>query len=219
MTGEMEGDHDMSKAEVFEELRAWHERYLVDDENWDRLLSANKMLAWLELSIRIGPARPAGAERKAALAKCTAARDHLTLALKGVKTGVLCDEADHLLAVTVDAGLVTYRLGTPSDEAVARVREIRGGRRPKSRADHALAALVESGRLVAPTAARCVKCHVMRQIADLDAFTSPDSGETIYVCHGEQRPPEDRLGLGPWDDLLDSWGQPCSVWDWPNSDL
>jgi hypothetical protein len=215
----MEGDHDMSEAEVFEELTAWHERYLVDDENWERFLSAHKALALEELAIRIGPARPAGAERKAALAQCTAARDQLTAALKGVKTGVLCEEAEDLLARTVDAGLVTYRLGTPGDEAVARVREIRAGRRPKFRADHALAALVESGRLVAPTAARCAKCHVMRPMAALDVFTSPTSGETIYACHGEQHPPEDRLGLGPWDDLLDSWGQPCSVWDQPRSDL
>jgi hypothetical protein len=208
----------MSEAEVFEELRAWHERYLVDDENWERFLSAHKALALEELAIRIGPARPAGAEREAALAKCAAARDQLTLALTRVKTGHLCDKADHLLARSVDAGLVTYRLGTPGEEAVARVREIRAGHRPKFRADHALAALVESGRLVAPTAARCTKCHVIRPMADLDAFTSSTSGETLYACHGEQRPPEDRLGLDPWDDLLDSWGQPCSVWDQPRSD-
>ena len=225
MTGEMEGDHDMSEAEVFEELRAWHERYLVDDENWERFLSAHKALALQELGNRLGAERlidgerPVGAERSAVLARCGAARDQLTLALKGVKTGVLCDEADDLLARAVDAGLVTYRLGTPGEVAVARVREIRAGRRPKFRADHALAALVESGRLVAPTAARCVKCHVMRPMADLDAFTSPASWETIYACHGEQRPPEDRLGLDPWDDLLDSWGEPCSVWDQPRTDL
>jgi hypothetical protein len=208
----MEGDHDMNEAEVFEELRAWHERYLVDDENWERFLSAHKELALKELAIRIGPTRPAGAERKAALAKCTAARDQLTEALKGVKTGVLCVEADDLLTRSVDAGLVTFRLGTPGEEAVTRVREIRAGRRPKSGEDHLLAAVVESGRLIAPTAARCAKCHVMRPMADLDVFTSPTSGDTLYACHGEQPPPEDRLGLGPWEDMLDSWGQPCSVW-------
>ena len=208
----------MTDATLFEELTSWHERFLIDAENWDRLLSANKELAWEELNLRIGPARPVGAERKAALTKCAAARDQLTRSLKDVQTGALPDEAERLLALAVDAGLVDYRLGTPGETAVASVREIRAGRRPKPRADHALANLVESGRLVAPTAARCVRCHVMRPMADLDAFTSPTSGETIYACHPEQRPPEDRLGLDALGDLLaSSWGQPCSVWDWPDS--
>jgi hypothetical protein len=207
----------MTDATLFEELTTWHERYLIDAENWDRLLSAHKELAWEELNLRIGPARPVGAERKAALAKCTGARSWLNQALPDVKSGVLGDEADGLLARAVDAGVATYRLGTPGEVAVARVREIRAGRRPKFRADHALANLVESGRLVAPTAARCAKCHVMRPMSDLDAFTSPTSGETIYACHGEQRPPEDRLGLDSVETLAGIWGQPCSVWDWPDS--
>jgi len=207
----------MSDADLFKELTAWHERYLVDAENWDRLLSAHKELAWEELNLRIGPARPVGAERKAALAKCAAARKRLTGAAQDVQTGALPDEAERLLARAVDAGVVDYRLGTPGEVAVARVREIRAGRRPKFRAEHTLAALVESGRLVAPTAARCAKCHVMRPMADLDIFTSPTSGETIYACHGEQRPPEDRLGLDSVETLAGIWGQPCSVWDWPDS--
>jgi hypothetical protein len=172
------------------------------------------------MSIRIGRPGPVGAERKAALTKCTAARKRLNGATQDVQTGALPEEAERLLARAVDAGLVTYRLGTPGETAVASVREIRAGRRPKLHADHALAAVVESGRLVTPTAARCAKCHVMRPMADLDAFTSPMSGETIYACHGEQRSPEDRLGLDALGDLLaSSWGQPCSVWDWPNPDL
>ena len=208
----------MTDAALFEDLTAWHERYLVDAENWDRLLSANRQLAWEEMSIRIGRPGPVGAERKAALAKCTAARKRLNGSLQDVQTGALPDEAERLLARAVEAGLVDYRLGTPGEVAVARVREIRAGRRPKVRAEHALASLMESGRLVTPTAARCAKCHVMRPMADLDMFTSPTSGDVLYACHGEQHPPEDRLGLGPWEDLLDSWGQPCSVWDQPDSD-
>jgi len=208
----------MTDDTLFEELTSWHERFLVDAENWDRLLAAHKELAWQEMSIRIGRPGPVGAERKAALAKCTAARKRLTGAAQDVQTGALPDEAERLLARAVDAGLVDYRIGTPGDVAVASVREIRAGRRPKLHADHALAAVVESGRLVTPTAARCVKCHVMRPMADLDAFTSPMSGQTIYACHGEQRPPADRLGLDALGDLLaSSWGQPCSVWDWPDS--
>ena len=207
----------MTDDTLLEELTSWHERFLIDAENWDRLLAAHKELAWQEMGIRIGLPGPVGAERKAALAKCTAARKRLDGAAQDVQTGALPDEAERLLARAVDAGLVDYRLGTPGEVAVARVREIRAGRRPKFRADHALANLVESGRLVAPTAARCVRCHVMRPMADLDAFTSPTSGETIYACHGEQRPPEDRLGLDVLGDLLaSSWGQPCSVWDWPD---
>jgi len=210
----------MTDATVFKDVTAWHERYLVDAENWDRLLSAHKELAWEELNLRIGPARPVGAERKAALAKCTATRKRLTGAAQDVQTGALPDEAERLLARAVDAGVVDYRLGTPGEVAVARVREIRAGRRPKFRADHALASVVESGRLVAPTAARCAKCHVMRPMSDLDAFTSPTSGETIYGCHGEQRPPEDRLGLDVLGDLLaSSWGQPCCAWNLSNPDV
>jgi hypothetical protein len=210
----------MTDATLFEELTSWHERFLVDAENWDRLLAAHKELAWQELSIRIGRPGPVGAERKAALAKCTAARKRLNGAAQDVQTGALPDEAERLLALAVDAGLVTYRLGTPGEVAVASVREIRAGRRPKFRADHALANLVESGRLVTPTAARCVKCHVMRPMADLDAFTSPTSGDAIYGCHGEQRPPEDRLGLDVLGDLLaSSWGQPCCAWNLSNPDV
>ena len=209
----------MTDAALLEDLTAWHERYLVDAENWDRLLLAHKELAWEELNLRIGPARPVGAERKAALARCAAARHQLSQSLQGVHTGALPDEADILLAGAVDAGLVTYQFGTPGEEAVARVRDVRGGRRPKLGADQALVNLVESGRLVTPRAARCARCRVMRPMADLDAFTSLTSGETIYACHGEQRPPADRLGLGPWEDLFaSSWGQPCSVWNWPSSD-
>jgi len=207
----------MTDDTLFEELTSWHERFLIDAENWDRLLSANKELAWEELNLRIGPARPVGAERKAALTKCAAARDQLTRSLKDVQTGALPEEAERLLALAVDAGLVTYRLGTPGEVAVASVREIRAGRRPKFRAEHALAGLVESGRLVAPKAARCAKCRVVRPMADLDVFTSPSSGDTLYACHGDQRPPEDRLGLDPMEDLVGSWGQPCSVWNWPDS--
>jgi hypothetical protein len=210
----------MTDADLFKDMTSWHERFLIDAENWDRLLSAHKELAWQEMSIRIGRPGPVGAERKAALTKCTAARKRLNGATQDVQTGALPEEAERLLARAVDAGLVTYRLGTPGETAVASVREIRAGRRPKLHADHALAAVVESGRLVTPTAARCAKCHVMRPMADLDAFTSPMSGETIYACHGEQRSPEDRLGLDALGDLLaSSWGQPCSVWDWPNPDL
>jgi hypothetical protein len=207
----------MTDATVFKDVTAWHERYLVDAENWDRLLSANRQLAWEEMSIRIGRPGPVGAERKAALAKCGAARKRLNGSLQDVQTGALPDEAERLLTRAVEAGLVDYRLGTPGEVAVASVREIRSGRRPKFRADHALANLMESGRLVTPTAARCAKCHVMRPMADLDAFTSPTSGETIYACHGEQRPPEDRLGLDSVETLAGIWGQPCSVWDWPDS--
>ncbi len=207
----------MTDDTLLQELTSWHERFLIDAENWDRLLSAHKELAWPEMSIRIGRPGPVGAERKAALANSTAARKRLNGAAQEVQTGALPDEAERLLARAVDAGLVDYRLGTPGEVAVARVREIRAGRRPKFRAEHTLAALVESGRLVAPTAARCAKCHVMRPVADLDAFTSPTSGETIYACHGEQRPPEDRLGLESSEALAGSWGQPCSVWDWPDS--
>lgn len=207
----------MTDDTLLQELTSWHERFLIDAENWDRLLSAHKELAWPEMSIRIGRPGPVGAERKAALANSTAARKRLNGAAQEVQTGALPDEAERLLARAVDAGLVDYRLGTPGEVAVARVREICAGRRPKFRAEHTLAALVESGRLVAPTAARCAKCHVMRPVADLDAFTSPTSGETIYACHGEQRPPEDRLGLRSSEALAGSWGQPCSVWDWPDS--
>jgi hypothetical protein len=218
VTGRWKEGHDMTDATLCEELTSWHERFLVDAENWDRLLAAHKELAWQEMSIRIGRPGPVGAERKAALAKCTAARKRLNGAAQDVQTGALPEEAERLLARAVDAGLVDYRIGTPGDVAVASVREIRAGRRPKLHADHALAAVVESGRLVTPTAARCVKCHVMRPMADLDAFTSPMSGQTIYACHGEQRPPADRLGLDALGDLLaSSWGQPCSVWDWPDS--
>jgi hypothetical protein len=208
----------MTDDTLFKDMTTWHERYLVDAENWDRLLSAHKELAWEELNLRIGRPGPVGAERKAALAKCTAARKRLTGAAQDVQTGALPDEAERLLAWAVDAGVVDYRLGTPGEVAVASVREIRADRRPKVDADHALANLVESGRLVAPTAARCAKCHVMRPMTDLDAFTSPTSGETIYACHGEQRPPEDRLGLDSVETLAGIWGQPCSVWDWPDSD-
>jgi hypothetical protein len=217
--GRWKEGHDMTENTLLQELTAWHERHLADAENWDRLLSAHKELAWQEMSIRIGRPDLAGAERKAALARCTAARKRLNGATQAVQTGALLDEAERLLACAVNAGDVTYRLGTPGEIAVASVREIRAGRRPKFRADHALAGVVESGRLVAPTAARCVKCHVMRPMADLDAFTSPTSGETIHACLREQRPPEDRLGLDALGDLLaSSWGQPCSVWNWPDSD-
>jgi hypothetical protein len=207
----------MTENTLLQELTSWHERFLIDAESWDRLLAAHKELAWQEMSVRIGRPDLVGAERKAALAKCAAARKRLTGAAQDVQTGALPDEAERLLALAVDAGVVDYRLGTPGETAVARVREIRAGRRPKFRAEHTLAALVESGRLVAPTAARCAKCHVMRPMADLDAFTSPTSGETIYACHGEQRPPEDRLGLESSETLAGIWGQPCSVWDWPDS--
>jgi hypothetical protein len=209
----------MTDDTLLQALTAWHEWYLIDAENWDRLLSAHKELAWQEMSVRIGRPDLVGAERKAALAKCGEARKRLNGAAQDVQTGALPDEAERLLARAVDAGVVDYRLGTPGEVAVASVREIRAGRRPKFDADHTLANLVESGRLVAPTAARCAKCHVMRLMADLDMFTSPTSGETIYACHGEQRPPEDRLGLETSEDLAGIWGQPCSVWDWPDSDL
>jgi hypothetical protein len=207
----------MTDDTLLQELTAWHERYLIDGEDSDRVLAAHKALAFEELGIRIGRPDLAGAERKAALAKSAAARKRLTGAAQDVQTGALPDEAERLLARAVDAGLVDYRLGTPGEVAVASVREIRAGRRPKFRADHALAAVVDSGRLVTPVAARCAKCHVMRPMADLDAFTSPTSGETIYACHGEQRPPEDRLGLDSVETLAGIWGQPCSVWDWPDS--
>ena len=218
MTGGRKEGHEMTDDTLLQELTAWHERFLIDAENWDRLLSAHKELAWQEMGIRIGRPGPVGAERKAALANSTAARKRLTEAAQAVQTGALPDEAERLLVRAVDAGVVDYRLGTPGEVAVASVREIRADRRPKSDADHALANLVESGRLVAPTAARCVRCHVMRPMTDLDMFTSPTSGETIYACHGEQRPPEDRLGLESLEALGGSWGQPCSVWDWPDSD-
>ncbi len=217
-TGRWKEGHDMTDDTLLQELTSWHERFLIDAENWDRLLAAHKELAFEELGIRIARPDQEGAERKAALAKCTAARKRLNGAAQDVQTGALPDEAERLLTRAVDAGLVDFRLGTPGEVAVARVREIRAGRRPKPRADHALANLVESGRLVTPTAARCAKCHVMRPMADLDAFTSPTSGETIYACHPEQRPPEDRLGLDDLGDLLaSSWGQPCCAWDWPDS--
>jgi len=207
----------MTDDTLLQALTAWHERYLIDGEDSDRVLAAHKELAFEELGIRIGRPDLVGAERKAALAKCTAARKRLNGAAQDVQTGALPDEAERLLARAVEAGLVDYRLGTPGEIAVAHVREIRAGRRPKVRAEHALASLMESGRLVAPTVARCAKCHVMRPMADLDMFTSPTSGETIYACHGEQRPPEDRLGLESSEALAGSWGQPCSVWDWPDS--
>jgi hypothetical protein len=207
----------MTDDTLLQALTAWHERYLIDGEDSDRVLAAHKELAFEELGIRIGRPDLVGAERKAALANSTAARKRLTEAAQAVQTGALPDEAERLLVRAVDAGVVDYRLGTPGEVAVARVREIRAGRRPKFRAEHTLAALVESGRLVAPTAARCAKCHVMRPMADLDIFTSPTSGETIYACHGEQRPPEDRLGLDSVETLAGIWGQPCSVWDWPDS--
>ena len=219
VTGGRKEGHDMTDDTLLQELTAWHQRYLVDAENWDRLLSAHKELAWQELSVRIGRPGPVGAERKAALANCAAARKRLNGAAQDVQTGALPEAAERLLTRAVDAGVVTYRLGTPGEVAVASVREIRAGRRPKFDADHALANLVESGRLVTPTAGRCAKCHVMRPMEDLDAFTSPTSGETIYACHGEQRPPEDRLGLETSEALAGIWGQPCSVWDWPDSDL
>ena len=165
----------MTDATLFEELTSWHERFLIDAENWDRLLAAHKELAFEELGIRIAHPDLAGADRKAALAKCTAARKRLDGAAQDVQTGALPDEAERLLARAVDAGVVDFRLGTPGEVAVARVREIRAGRRPKFRADYALGNLVESGRLVAPTAARCVRCHVMRPMTDLDMFTSPTS--------------------------------------------
>src|ERR1035437_4018152 len=174
----------MTDDRLLQELTSWHERFLIDAENWDRLLSAHKELAWQEMSIRIGRPGPVGAERKAALAKCTAARKRLNGAAQDVQTGALPEEAERLLALAVDAGLVDYRLGTPGEVAVASVREIRAGRRPKLHADYALAAVLESGRMVTPTAARCVKCHVMRSMSDLDAFISPTSGETLYTCHG-----------------------------------
>src|ERR1035437_2533492 len=201
----------MTDDSLLQELTTWHERYLVDAENWDRLLSAHKEPAWQEMSIRIGRHGPVGAQRKASLAECTAARKRLNGATQDVQTGALPEESERLLTRAVNAGVVTYRLGTPGEIAVASVREIRAGRRPKFRADHALAALVESGRLLAPTAARCAKCHVMRPMADLDAFTSPTSGEAIYACHGDQRPPEDRLGLRGLGGLLGASGGPaCS---------
>jgi len=218
VTGRRKEGHDMTDDTLLQELTAWHERYLIDGEDSDRVLAAHKELAFEELGIRIGRPDLVGAERKAALANSTTARKRLTEAAQAVQTGALPDEAERLLVRAVDAGVVDYRLGTPGEVAVASVREIRADRRPKSDADHALANLVESGRLVAPTAARCAKCHVMRPMADLDAFTSPTSGETIYACHGEQRPPEDRLGLESSEALAGSWGQPCSVWDWPDSD-
>jgi hypothetical protein len=207
----------MTDDTLLQALTAWHERYLIDGEDSDRVLAAHKELAWQEMSLRIGRPDLAGAERKAALAKCGEARKRLNGSHQDVQTGALPDEAERLLVRAVDAGVVTYRLGTPGEIAVASVRELRADRRPKADADHALANLVESGRLVAPTAARCVRCHVMRPMTDLDMFTSPTSGETIYACHGEQRPPEDRLGLDSVETLAGIWGQPCSVWDWPDS--
>jgi hypothetical protein len=212
------GDDEMGDAALLAEMTAWHERFLIDAENWDRLLSAHKELAWQEMGIRIGRPGPVGAERKAALARCTAARKRLNGSLQDVQTGALPDEAERLLKRAVDAGVVTYRLGTPGEIAVARIRDVRAGRRPKFRADHALASLMDSGRLVTPTAARCVKCHVMRPLADLDMFASPTSGDVLYACHGEQRPPEDRLGLDSSETLAGTWGQPCSVWNRPDSD-
>jgi hypothetical protein len=53
----------MTDADLFKDMTTWHERYLVDAENWDRLLSAHKELAWQEMSIRIG--RPDLAARSA----------------------------------------------------------------------------------------------------------------------------------------------------------
>src|ERR1035437_9494012 len=136
----------MTDDRLLQELTSWHERFLIDAENWDRLLSAHKELAWQELSIRIGRPGPVGTERKAALTKCTAARKRLNGAAQDVQTGALPDEAERLLARAVDAGLVDYRLGPPGVVGVASLRAICPGRRPKLHADHALAAVVESGR-------------------------------------------------------------------------
>lgn len=203
----------MNKVALLKELTTWHAKYLIDDEDWDRFIAADMRLAWGELSDRIGPLRPTGAERRTALARYAAGHAFLRTALKGVRTGVLDAEARGFLVRAVDTGLVTYRLGTPGEVALSYVRDLRGDHRPNVGPVFALARLVESGRLVAPTAARCARCRVARPVAEFDLFSSPTSGDRLYVCHGVQRPPEDRLGLDPWDDVMGDWGQPCCVWD------
>jgi len=200
----------VNDVEMFEELTTWHEEFLVDVENRARLRVASRAVAFAELKIRIGPARPIGADRKAALAKCAAARDRITAVLPGVRTGVLYDEAERLLARAVDVGVVNYQLGAPGEEAFDHVRDIRAGSRSAIKADFCLAALIESGRLIPPTAARCVKCRIARPVENLNAFTSPTSWETIYTCHDRLPSAEDRLGLGPWMWWSDKWGQPCT---------
>src|SRR5664279_467504 len=37
-TGRWKEGHDIIDSTLFEELTSWHERFLIDAENWDRLL-------------------------------------------------------------------------------------------------------------------------------------------------------------------------------------
>jgi hypothetical protein len=203
------GEDAVSDTDLFEDLTTWHEEFLVNAENRARLRVAARAIAWAELKIRYGPARPVGADRKSALAQCAAARDRITDMLADLRTWVLCDEAESLLGEAVDVGAVAYHLGAPGEEAFDHVREIRAGRRSGITANFYLAALVESGRLVPATAARCVKCGIAAPLASLDAFTSPTSGKRLYACHLPSPTPEDRLGLGPWLCSIDTWGEPC----------
>lgn len=115
--------------------------------------------------------------------------------------------AEALLRRGVEAGLITYELGRAGEDAVDLTRGAPCVRDPRP----VLRELVTSGRLVKPAVGQCARCKVVRPIDQLDAFTSATSRETVYICHGPQPLPQDRLGLVEAIWWEDSWGEPCSL--------
>ena len=198
----------MSNSDLLAQLTDWHQRYLVVFENGDRLQRAMTELAFEELAVRLTRAGRADQERKTKLAKYRAARDAISRAHAGADWVPLDEEAEGLLARAVDASNVTYRLGVAGEEAFEHVRDARAGKRTWA-AGSRLSRLIEDGRLLARTTARCAKCGVARPVEDLDVFTSATSRAPIYACHGQAFPPPDRLGLAPWVCWTDTWGRPC----------
>jgi hypothetical protein len=190
-------------------LTAWHERRVVYLEKLDRFQSSYEQITSDELGLGIGLYGPNGDDRKARLARFDAVRSDLSNAFSQ-EDAVLNREAYGLLSGLVEAGLISYKLGAVGENASEHVRDIQSGRPPQFGSAFILESVVATGRLVAPSAARCIKCSIARAVGEFDVFTSPTSGELLYVCHGRQRPPEDRLGFGALFRWQDDWGAPCT---------
>jgi hypothetical protein len=179
------------------ELASYHATYLAALEDLEHIL---------QISSRAQHAANAEAGEKD-LERAAALRGLFGLAMDRVLPVVNdAASAKALLRRGVDAGLITHKLGRPGEDAVDLIHGAPMAKEPQ----RVLCALVAGGRLTKPTVARCVRCLVTRPIEQLDDFTSTTSPETIFVCHGPQPLPKDRLGLKPamwWDD---AWGEPCS---------